>query len=81
MATVRRKLTGYYNYFGITDNSLAVEKFYNRSINILFKWLNRRSQRMSFTREEFNKLLKEYKIPKPTTKVNIYELVKQQFEE
>ena len=81
MVTVRRKLTGYYNYYGITDNSLAVEKFYNRSINILLKWLNRRSQRISFTREEFNKLLKEYKIPKPIVKVNIYELVKKQFEE
>lgn len=81
MATVRRKLVGYYNYFGITDNSIAVKTFYNRSINILLKWLNRRSQRISFTKEEFNQILKEYKIPKPTTKVNIYELVKQQFEE
>ena len=78
IATVRKKLTDYHNYYGITDNSITVEKFYNRSINILLKWLNRRSQRMSFTREEFKELLKEYKIPKPIVKVNIYELVKMQ---
>lgn len=81
MATVRRKLTEYYNYYGITDNSLSVNKFYNRSINILLKWLNRRSQRMSFTREKFRKFLNEYKIPKPIIKVNMYELVEKQLEE
>ena len=76
MATVRRKLTGYYNYYGITDNSRSLEAFYKRCVNILLKWLNRRSQRISFTREEFNQLLKEYKIPKPSIKVNIYEVMK-----
>ena len=76
MATVRRKLTGYYNYYGITDNSRSLEAFYDKCVNILHKWLNRRSQRISFTRNEFNKILKEYKIPKPNIKVNIYEVMK-----
>ena len=72
MNTVKRKLIGHYNYFGITDNYHSVCKFYYRSLQILFKWLNRRSQRRSYTKEEFKKLLVEYNIPKPYIKVNIY---------
>lgn len=71
MNTVKRKLIGHYNYFGITDNYHSVCKFYYRSLQILFKWLNRRSQRRSYTKEEFKKLLVEFNIPKPYIKVNI----------
>ncbi len=72
MNNVKRKLIGHYNYFGITDNYHAICKFYYRSLQILFKWLNRRSQRYSYTKEEFKKLLVQYDIPKPYVKVNIY---------
>ena len=44
-----QKLRGHFNYFGVTDNSQALYRF-EREVNILlFKWLNRRSQRRSFT--------------------------------
>ncbi len=75
MNTFKKKLTGHYNYFGITDNYHSICKFYYRSLQILFKWLNRRSQRKSYTSEEFKRLLIEYKIPKPNIKVNIYDKV------
>ena len=81
MNTVKRKLIGHYNYFGITDNYHSVCKFYYRSLQILFKWLNRRSQRRSYTKEEFKKLLAEYNIPKPYIKVNIYDRIWKRFEE
>lgn len=81
MNTVKRKLIGHYNYFGITDNYHSVCKFYYRSLQILFKWLNRRSQRRSYTKEEFKKLLVEYNIPKPYIKVNIYDRIWKRFEE
>lgn len=81
MNTVKRKLIGHYNYFGITDNYHSICKFYYRSLQILFKWLNRRSQRRSYTKEEFKKLLVEYNIPKPYIKVNIYDRIWKQFEE
>ena len=59
----------------------SICKFYYRSLQILFKWLNRRSQRRSYTKEEFKKLLVEYNIPKPYIKVNIYDRIWKRFEE
>lgn len=76
METVKRKLIGHYNYFGITDNFHMVRKFYYGSLQKLFKWLNRRSQRQSLTSEEFKKLLVKYNIPKPHIVVNIYDKVR-----
>ena len=73
MSTVKKKLTGHYNYFGITDNYHMIQKFYYRSIQILFKWVNRRSQRKSYTWEEFLQMIKQYEIPKPYIRVSIYE--------
>ena len=73
MDIVGRKLTGHYNYFGITDNYHSICKFYYRSLQILFKWLNKRSQRKSYTKEEFKELLIKYNIPKPRIKVDIYD--------
>ena len=70
--TTKRKLVGHYNYFGITDNSQALVKYTHEVIKILFKWLNRRSQRKSYTWEEFNQMLKVFQFPKPKIKVNIY---------
>lgn len=75
MDTIRRKLIGYYNYYGITDNYHSICKFYYRSLQILFKWLNRRSQRNSYTSEEFKELLIKFKISKPHIKVNVYDKI------
>ena len=44
----RAKLTGHINYYGMTFNSKHMAKFLYRATKILFKWLNRRSQRKSF---------------------------------
>ncbi|WP_253957694.1 group II intron reverse transcriptase/maturase [Metabacillus halosaccharovorans] len=49
MERFRRSLIGYYNYYCITDNLPSVSKFEVRIVNLLFRWLNRRSQRKSFT--------------------------------
>lgn len=77
MELVKRKLVGHYNYFGITDNFHMIRKYYYRLLKILFKWLNRRSQRNSYTAEEFKQLLIKYNIPKPHIVVNIYDKTKQ----
>ncbi len=65
MASVRRKLIGHYNYYGVIGNSKRMTKYYYWSQQNLFKWLNRRSQRKSFNWTEFNKMLKRYNIPTP----------------
>lgn len=72
MATTSRKLVGHYNYYGITDNSESLSRYLYEISKLLFKWLNRRSQKKSYDWDGFNQMLKIYKIPTPKIKVNIY---------
>ena len=66
MRLVNSKLRGYYNYYGIRGNLRSLGQFF-WSINILLrKWLNRRSQKRSFTVEEYAAMLKRYRLLKPT---------------
>lgn len=46
-------LRGHYNYFAVTSNAGRVNHFYFATTQALFKWLNRRSQKRSFTGEKF----------------------------
>jgi RNA-directed DNA polymerase len=65
--TVCAKLRGHIQYYGVSHNIQYVEKFLYESIRIAFKWLNRRSQRKSFTWEKFELFLEKY--PPPTAKI------------
>ena len=59
------KLRGYFNYYGVIGNSKGINEFYAQAIKILYKWLNRRSQRKSFNWEQFNAKMKWYGLIKP----------------
>ncbi len=72
MIIFKKKLIGHYNYFGITDNYHMIQKYQWLMYKILFKWLNRRSQRKSYTWEEFLEMTKKYNIPKANICVSIY---------
>ena len=72
MKTVKKKLIGHYNYYGITDNSRSISNYAYEIRKLLMKWLNRRSQKKSYNSEGFNKMLEAYKLPIPKIKVNIY---------
>lgn len=76
---VAAKLRGHYRYYGITDNSTMIEKFRVEIIKLIFKWLNRRSQRRSFTFEKFNNCLKYNFLPRPKIYVSIYSYVQLRF--
>ena len=65
MERVKAKLRGYYNYFGVRGNAQSLADFYDRTIKLLFKWLNRRSQKTSYTWEAFKHLLHEFDLPRP----------------
>lgn len=68
------KLRGHYQYYGITDNSYYINLF-KRCVNkLLWKWLNRRSQRKSYTNEEFKEMLRQNALLMPRIYVNIYEV-------
>ncbi len=76
MDRFKRSLIGYYNYYCITDNSQSVNNFKDKIQYLLFKWLNRRSQRKSFTWDKYRLFLDKYPLPLPRVKVNIYDLRK-----
>jgi group II intron reverse transcriptase/maturase len=59
------KLRGYYQYYGVHGNSASLQQFFDRAVRILLKWLNRRSQRPSYTWQGFKTLLTHFKIARP----------------
>ena len=65
ISKLNAKLRGYYNYYGVPGNADKINKFGFFVNRILFKWLNRRSQRKSYTWEGFNTLLKAFPLIKP----------------
>lgn len=66
-------LVGYYHYYGITDNSKAIASFRYRVTKSLFYWLNKRSQKKSYTWEGFLEMLTNaFPLAKPRIYVNIY---------
>lgn len=59
------KFRGYFNYYGVIGNSKGLNEFYGEAIKILYKWLNRRSQKKSFIWLEFNAKMKRYGLITP----------------
>lgn len=69
---LNQMLVGYYHYYGITDNSKAIGDFCFRVRRSLFFWLNRRSQKKSYTWDAFDMMLKEHPLARPKIYVSIY---------
>lgn len=59
------KLIGHYNYFGYGINRNKLNHFHQEVLKSLFKWLNRRSQKISYTFEEFGEKLRQQPLPFP----------------
>jgi len=58
------KLEGHIRYYGVSFNGYAIANFLHRARAIMFKWLNRRSQRKSFTWDKFQLFLDKNPLPK-----------------
>ena len=70
---INQKLRGHYQYYGVTDNTRGVKSYQNVVKWLLFKWLNRRSQRRSYTVDTFyNGLLKTFPLLEPTINVSLF---------
>jgi RNA-directed DNA polymerase len=69
--TIKRKLSGHYNYFGVSGNYHCIKQYYSQTISIMFRLLNRRSQRRSFNFNGFVEYLHVNPLPQPRIKVNI----------
>jgi len=61
----RTRVIGHLSYYAITDNSARCSYYVYRTKHILFKWLNRKSQRKAYTWESFTQALIWVKWPQP----------------
>ena len=75
------KLRGHYAYYGVTDNSPGICRFCYEARRLLFKWLNRRSQRPSMTWEQFDRrrgslaralMDQRFPLPRPRIRVSMF---------
>ncbi|MCP4613712.1 MAG: group II intron reverse transcriptase/maturase [Planctomycetes bacterium] len=60
-----QKLQGYWNYYGVSGNYDMLRRYYRQVNRIMFKWLNRRSQRKSCNWVQYREMLKYFNIPRP----------------
>jgi RNA-directed DNA polymerase len=59
------KLRGYYNYYGVHGNYASLDKFFYRVRRLHLKWLNRRSQRQSYTWAGYQELTQSFPLARP----------------
>ena len=69
---LKSKLSGHYQYYGISRNSWSIRAYHYWTMKLVFKWLNERSQRKSYTWEKFNRYLQHYPLPSPRVTQNFY---------
>jgi len=62
--TLKAKMRGHIQYYGVSHNSEKVNQFILGTRRIMFKWLNRRSQRKSFTWKKFELFIERNPLPK-----------------
>ena len=66
------KLRGHIQYYGVSFNSRALQTFRKKATRILFKWLNRRSQKRSFNWEQFTLYIRANPLPRATIRHRLY---------
>lgn len=65
MEQLSSKYRGTWNYYGVRGNSRSLEQFWQQTRRLLLKWLNRRSQKPSYTAGAFKRLLRRFGVPAP----------------
>ena len=65
LQTLRAKLRGTWNYYGLIGNSRRMWLFYDATCRALYKWLNRRSQKRSLTWSALRRTLTRFQVPRP----------------
>ena len=73
MKTINMKLVGHYRYYGVSFNSRWIANFWFQTRELLYKILNRRSDRKSYTRDEFVQMLKYYPLATPKIYVSLFQ--------
>ena len=65
----RARVAGHLSYYAITDNAALCREYLRRTERILFKWLNRKSQRPAYTWSTFVQALAQ--VGWPTSRIRI----------
>ena len=65
VVTLKGKLQGVWNYYGVIGNSERLWDYAWNAKRLVLKWLNRRSQRRSYTWTTFEEAWQRWKIPTP----------------
>ena len=65
------RITGHLNYFAITDNSEQCLNYVYFATKVLFKWLNRKSQRKAYTWSGYCHVLEWVGWPKPNIRKDL----------
>jgi RNA-directed DNA polymerase len=58
------RVAGHLRYYGITDNGTWVSRFRYYATRLVYKWINRRSQRKSYNWKGFNAVLRHVDWPR-----------------
>ena len=72
MRILNLKLVGHYRYYGLTYNIQSLIKFHYYTTLLLFRWMNRRSQKKSYNWEGFRQMLDYYPLAYPKKYYNLY---------
>lgn len=66
------KLQGHYQYYGVSGNFHSIQRYYRSTLQLLYKWMNRRSQKKTWNWKQFWEYVTNYPLPKPTLTYAIY---------
>lgn len=66
------KMLGHYKYFGVSKNSRGIKEFRYLVRRLVFKWVNRRSQKRSMNWEQFDVYCARHGFPQPRIYVSLY---------
>jgi len=64
-AKLSQKLQGHWNYYGVSGNGEMLSKFLWQVCRMMYKWLNRRTQRKSCNWRGFQEMLLHFRVPRP----------------
>ncbi|MHC1726714.1 MAG: group II intron reverse transcriptase/maturase [Syntrophobacteraceae bacterium] len=67
----KTRVAGHLSYYAITDNSERCTSYVYHATRILFKWINRKSQRPSYTWKSFQQALNHIGWPKPNIRKDL----------
>jgi RNA-directed DNA polymerase len=70
--TLNQKLIGHYQYYGVSDNIRSIAQYHHLAERLIFKWLNRRSQKKSFDWSSFVLYKSRHPLAKPKIYHDLY---------